>query len=180
LAISKKRKETLLQEYKETLQSNSALVFTGYAGLGVKELEDLRRKMREIGGEYFIVKNSIAKRAFADVGIETPDGGFDGPTAIGATSEEVPNMLKTMVDLTKESEVFTVRGAIVDGALMSGVEVRQLAELPPMPVLQAQLLSVFNSPATQLASVFAGSVRQLMNVLKAYSESEGEAAAAAS
>ena len=62
---------------------------------------------------------------------------------------------------------------------LSKDEVRRLAGLPPMPGLQAQLLSVFNSPATQLASVFAGSVRQLMNVLKAYSEAEGEAAPAA-
>jgi large subunit ribosomal protein L10 len=179
LAISKQRKETLLEEYKEALQRNSALVFTGYAGVSVKELEELRSKLREIGGEYFIVKNTIAKRAFADVGIEPPDDGFDGPTAIGATSEDVPAMIKTVVELSKESEVFKVRGAIIDGAIMSVQDVRQLAELPAMPVMQAQFLSVLNSPAAQLASVFAGSVRQLLNVLKAYSEAEGQAAAAA-
>ncbi len=179
MAISKKRKETLLEEYKEALQRNSSLVFTGYAGLAVKDLEGLRRKLRDTGGEYFIVKNSIAMRAFADVGIEPPADGFDGPTAIGATSEDVPAMLKAIVDLTKESDAFKVRGAIVEGALLSADEVRRLADLPAMPVLQAQLLSVFNSPASQLASVFAGSVRQLMNVLKAYSETEGEAASAA-
>lgn len=179
MAISKKRKEALLEEYKEALQRSRALVFTGYSGLSVKELEDLRGKLREIGGEYFIVKNTIAKRAFADVGIEPPGDGFDGPTAIGVTSEDVPAMLKTVVDLSKETEVFLVRSAIVDGELMDVSQVRMLAELPSMPVLQSQLLSVFNSPASQLASVLAGSVRQLLNVLKAYSETEGEAAAAA-
>jgi large subunit ribosomal protein L10 len=179
LAITKKRKESLLEDYKEALQRNSALVFTGYAGLGVKELEGLRKKLREIGGEYFIVKNTIAMRAFADVGIEPPEDGFDGPTAIGATSEDVPAMLKAIVDLTKETEVFKVRGAIVDGLQMSVEDVRRYADLPTMPVLQAQLLSVFNSPATQLASVFAGTLRQFMNVLKAYSEAEVEAAPAA-
>jgi large subunit ribosomal protein L10 len=179
LAISKKRKQDLLEEYKDALQRNSALVFTGYTGLSVTELEVLRRKLRETGGEYFIVKNTIARRAFADVGIEPPADGFDGPTGIGATSEDVPAMLKTIVDLSRETEVFKVRGAIVDGALMDGDDVRKLADLPSMPVLQAQLLSVFNSPASQLANVFAGSVRQLMNVLKAYSETESQAAPAA-
>ncbi len=179
MAISKKRKEALLEQYKEALQSNSAMVFTGYAGLGVKEIEDLRNKLREIGSEYFIVKNTIAMRAFEELGIEPPGDGFDGPTAISTTSEDVPAMLKTLVDLTKEQEVFKVRGAIIDGALMSMEEVRQLAELPPMPVLQSQFLSVLNSPATQLVGVFAGSLRQLVNVLKAYSEAEGEAAPAA-
>lgn len=177
MAISKKRKEALLEEYKEALQSNSAIVFTGYAGLSVKQLEDLRRKLREIGGEFFIVKNSLAKRAFADVGIVPPADGFEGPTAIGVTTEDATGMLKTIVELSKETELLKLRGAIIEGATMDTQSVRTLAELPAMPVLQAQLLSVFNSPASQLASVFAGSLRQLLYVLKAYSE--GEAASAA-
>jgi large subunit ribosomal protein L10 len=178
LAISKNRKETLLQDYKDSLQRSNALVFTAYAGLSVKELEGLRRKLRETGGEFFIVKNTIAKRAFAEIGLDEPEGGFVGPTAIGATSEDIPAMLKTIVDLTKESEDFEVKGAIIDGLPMGVDKIRKLADLPSMPVLQAQLLSVFNMPATQLASLFAGSLRQFLNVLQAYSEAAGEAAPA--
>jgi large subunit ribosomal protein L10 len=179
LAISKERKETLLEQYKEALQSNKAIVFTGFAGLSVKEIEGLRQKLRETGGEFFIVKNTIAKRAFADLGIEEPPTGFDGPTAIGAASEEIPAMVKSIVDLTKESEAFKVKGAIIEGQQFDVTQVVQLAELPPLPVLRAQLLSMLNSPSTQLAGIFAGSMRQLLNVLKAYSESEAEATAAA-
>jgi large subunit ribosomal protein L10 len=178
LAISKKRKETLLQDYKDSLQRSNALIFTAYAGLSVKELEDLRRKLRETGGEFFIVKNTIAKRAFAEIGLDEPEDGFVGPTAIGATSEDIPAMVKTIVDLTKESEAFKVKGAIIDGLPMSVDQIRRLADLPPMPALQAQLLRVINTPASQLAGLFAGSLRQFLNVLQAYSEAEGEAAPA--
>jgi large subunit ribosomal protein L10 len=178
LAISKERKETLLQDYKEALQRNNALVFTAYAGLSVKELESLRRKLRETGGEFFIVKNTIVKRAFAEMGLEEPEGGFAGPTAIGATSEDIPAMVKTIVDLTKESEVFEVKGAIIDGLPMGVDQIRRLADLPSMPVLQAHLLSVLSTPGAQLAGLLAGSLRQFLNVLQAYSETGGEAAPA--
>jgi len=178
LAVSKKRKSNLLEEYKGSLQRNSALVFTAYSGLSVKELEDLRHKLREIGGEYFIVKNSILERAFEEVGLPLPEGGFVGPTAIGAASEDIPAMVKVMVDLSREMTEFRVKSGYIDGRMFLGDELQRLADLPSLPVLKGQLLGVFNSPASQLASVMAGSLRQLLNVLQAYSEAEGEAAPA--
>ncbi|TFH37338.1 MAG: 50S ribosomal protein L10 [Anaerolineales bacterium] len=178
MAISRKRKNNLLAEYKDTLQRNSALVFTAYTGLSVKELEDLRKKLREIGGEYFIVKNTIVKRAFAEIGLSDSENSFTGPTAIGATSEEIPAMVKVLVDLSKESNKFEVKGAIIDGRAVSADELRRLAELPPMPIMQAQMLGVLGAPASQFARVLAGSLRQLLNVLKAHSEAEGEASPA--
>lgn len=179
MAISKERKENLLAEYKEALQRNNALIFTDYAGLSVKEIEGLRNKLRETGGEFFIVKNTIVKRAFEEIGMDEPEGGFVGPTAIGAASEDIPAMVKLIVDLTKEAEVFGVKSAIIEGRSLSSDEIRSLAELPSMPVLQAQFLSLLNTPATQLAGLMAGSLRQLLTVLKAYSEAEGEAVPAA-
>lgn len=178
LAISKERKTNLLEEYKEALQRNTALVFTAYSGLSVKQLEDLRNKLREIGGEYFIVKNTIVKRAFEEIGLPEPEGGFEGPTAIGAAAEEIPSLVKTIVELSKESTTFQVKGGYIDGRLVAAEELRQLADLPPLPVLKAQLLGVFSTPASQVASVMAGSLRQLLNVLQARSEAEGEASPA--
>jgi large subunit ribosomal protein L10 len=178
LAISKKRKTNLLEEYKVALQRNSALVYTAYSGLSVKQLEDLRNKLREIGGEYFIVKNSIIERAFDEIGMPQPAEGFVGPTAIGAAAEEIPALVKVIVDLSKESAKFEVKSGFIDGRLVSAEELRLLAELPPMPVLRGQLLGVLSAPASQLVRVMAGSLRQLLNVLQAYSEAEVEVAPA--
>ena len=88
-------------------------------------------------------------------------------------------MVKNIVDLSKESDAFKVKGAIIEGQQFDVTQVVQLAELPPLPILRAQLLSMLNSPSTQLAGIFAGSVRQLLNVLKAYSDAEADATAAA-
>ncbi|MCK5633947.1 MAG: hypothetical protein KAI06_02625, partial [Anaerolineales bacterium] len=83
---------------------------------------------------------------------------------------------KAIVDLAKETKVFQVKGAVIDGEFFDSARVKSLAALPPMPVIQAQLLSLIQAPASQIAGVLASSVRQVVSVVKAYSEKEASAA----
>lgn len=172
MAISKERKKALVTQYKELLSGNSALIMAAYSGLSVKQIQGLRYKIREAGGSFLIVKNNLIERAFDEVGVPMPEGALMGPTAIGFTSEDVIGVAKAIVDLAREVEFVHVKGAVIDGVVYNDSQVRQLADLPPLPVVQAQLLSVIQAPARQIAGVLTGSVRQLINVLKAYSETE--------
>ena len=176
MAISKERKKALVTQYKELLSSNSALIMTAYSGLSVKEVQGLRLKIRDAGGSFHIVKNNLVERAFNEAGVPIPDGALMGPTAIGFTSEDVLGVAKAIVDLAREVEFVQVKGAVIDGVTYDDSQVRRLADLPPLPVVQAQMLSVIQAPARQLAGVLAGSARQLVNVLKAYSETEAATA----
>lgn len=175
MAITRERKENLVDQYKEVLSGNTAIILTHYQGLTVQQMEVLRAQVRETGGEYQVVKNTLAKMAFEAVGISQPEGGLDGPTAIGATSEDLPALAKAIVDLSKEVDAFRVKSAIIDGEIFDADEVIRLAELPPLPILQAQLLGLIQTPARHIASVLAGSMRQVVNVLNAYSEQEAAA-----
>jgi large subunit ribosomal protein L10 len=172
LAISKERKKALVTQYKELLSSNSALIMTAYSGLSVKDLESLRYKIREAGGSFHIVKNNLAERAFDEVGVPLPEGALMGPTAIGFTSEDVIGVAKAIVDLSREVEFVRVKGAVIDGVIYDDKQVGHLADLPPLPVVQTQMLSVLQAPARQVAAVLIGSVRQLISVFNAYSETE--------
>jgi large subunit ribosomal protein L10 len=176
LAITREQKEKLVALYTEVLKQNSALIFTEYAGLSVKELEDLRGRIREAGGEYYVVKNTLINRVMEDIGLPQPDGGLDGPTAIGVTDEDVTGLAKAIVDVAKETKVLRVKGAVIEGETFDSSRIRSLAALPPMPVIQAQLLSTLQAPASQIAGVLSSSVRQVVSVVKAYSESEVAAA----
>lgn len=176
MAISKERKKELVTQYKELLSSNSTLIMTAYSGLSVKEIQGLRSRIREAGGNFHIVKNNLVERAFNEVGVPIPEGALLGPTAIGFTSEDVLGVAKAIVDLAREVEFVHVKGAVIDGVIYDDSQVRQLADLPPLPVVEAQMLSVVQAPARQLAGVLASTVRQLVNVLKAYSETETAAA----
>ena len=176
LAITKEQKEKLVAQYTDILKQNSALIFTAYAGLSVKELENLRGRIREIGGEFYVIRNSLLKRVLEDTGLSQPDGGLDGPTALGVTDDDVTGLAKAIVDVAKETKVLQVKGAVIDGEVFDSSRVRSMAALPPMPVVQAQLLSTLQAPASQIAGLLASSVRQVVSVVKAYSETEAAAA----
>jgi large subunit ribosomal protein L10 len=175
LAITREQKEKLVSEYKEILDRNKAIILTDYKGLSVPQMETLRAQIREMGGEYQVVKNTLVKMAFEDVGLPQPEGSLDGPTAIGATSEDLPALAKAIVYLSKEVEVLTVKAALIDGEIYDSAEVIRLAELPALPVLRAQLLGLLQRPAQNIAGALAGSMRQVVNVLNAYSEQESTA-----
>lgn len=176
MAISKERKQALVTQYKELLSSNSALIMTAYSGLSVKEIQGLRSKIRDAGGSFHIVKNNLVERAFNEAGVPIPEGALMGPTAIGFASEDILGVAKAIVDLARDVEFVDVKGAVIEGVIYDNRQVIQMADLPPLPVVQAQLLSVIQAPARQLAGVLAGSARQLVSVLKAYSETEAAAA----
>jgi large subunit ribosomal protein L10 len=172
LAISKERKKQIVLEYKELLNENPALILTSYSGLSVKELENLRHQIREVGGKFHIVKNNLIEKAFKEVDYPLPEGVLVGPTAIGFASEDIIGVAKAIVEISKTTEVMSIKGAVIDGAIYDAGQVRRMAELPPMPVVQAQFLSLLQTPATRAVGIFASSVRQVVSVLKSYSESE--------
>ncbi len=176
MAISKERKQELVTEYKQLLQDHPSFVLTAYSGMTVKELEALRRKIRETGGEFHIIKNKLAYRVFKEAEVALPEGALTGPTAIGFAEEDVVEIMKVIVDVAKESEALRLKGAIIDGEIYDEAQTQRIADLPPLFVIRAQLIGLIQSPASQLTGMLAGSVRQVASVLKAYAESDAIAA----
>lgn len=172
MAITKERKQELVAQYRELVEKYPSLILASTTGLTVKQLEGLRTQVREAGGEFRIVKNTLISLVFDESGIELPEGTLIGPTAIGFSSEGVVSVAKALVELAKDTKVVELKPSIIDGALYTASQVQRLADLPPLPVVQAQLLSVLQAPATKMAAVLSSSVRQVVNVVKAYSETE--------
>ncbi len=179
MAITRKKKESLVAQYKETMERSNALFLTRYQGVTVNQMTDLRRKLREADGGFMVVKNTLAKRVFHEAGITDLDPLLEGPVGIGFSFADPPPVAKALVDFAKESEALTIKGGLLGTTVLDEQGVKDLAALPPLEVIRAQLLGVIAAPASQLAGVIAGGVRQVVNVLHAYAESgEGEAAAA--
>jgi large subunit ribosomal protein L10 len=172
LAITKERKQELVAEYRELVEKYPSLILASTSGLTVKQLEGLRTQVREAGGEFRIVKNTLISLVFNEAGIELPEGTLIGPTSIGFSSDGVVSVAKALVDLAKDTQVIELKPSIIDGAVYTENQIKKLAALPPMPVVQSQLLSVLQAPATKLAGVLSSSVRQVVNVVKAYSDTE--------
>jgi len=178
LAITKEQKREIVAQYGDWLERSDAFVVTEYTGLTMKAMDELRGKIREVGGEFHVVKNTLVKLALKDVDIDFEEDHFIGSTAIGFAFEDPPALAKVISEFTKESDFVEIKVGYLDKQMMSADDVKALADLPPLPVMRATLLSTLLAPASQLVRTLAEPGRQVAAVLKAYSEQEAASEAA--
>jgi large subunit ribosomal protein L10 len=138
----------------------------------MKQIDELRSKFREAGGEFHIVKNTLGKIAFQSEGMSLPAGFFEGSTAVGFAFGDVPGIAKMLSEYARTSESFKLKGGYLDKNPITADQIKNLADLPPIHVMRAQLLGTILAPASQLVRVLAEPARQVAAVLKAYSERE--------
>jgi len=170
LAVSKQRKDEILESYKEWLNKSKAIILAEYTGLSVKGLDQLRQKMRENGGEFHIVKNTLGKILVQEAGYPVDEKMFTGSTAIGFAFEDAPALAKAISEFANSSDFVKIKGGYLSNRPMSATQVKALADMPPLPVVRAQLLGTLNAPASKLARVLAEPGRQIAAVIKAYAE----------
>jgi len=179
LAITKERKNELIQQYGEWMNKSQLQVVMSYAGLSMKDVDTLRAKLREVGGEFHVVKNTLVKLAFQQSGMPLPEKYFDESTAVAFAFEDAPAFAKALNDFAKTSEFLKVKGGYLDKKPVSAAAVKSLADMPPLPVMRAQLLGVLLAPASKLVRTLAEPARGLAAVLKAHAGPEEAAAPAA-
>lgn len=175
MAISKQRKNEALDQYKTWLNKSQAVILVEYVGVTVKQLDGIRTKVRDSGGEFHIVKNTLAKRAFEDFGLNPEDSFVTNSTAAIFAFSDPAATAKALTDSTKGIEAIKLKGGFLDKRSLSPAQVKALAELPPLPVVRATLLGVLQAPAGKLVRTLAEPARQVAAVLKAYSESPAAA-----
>ena len=172
MPVTRERKKELVETYRTWLKESTGMILASYSGMSVRGLEDLRRKVRDAGGEFHVVKNRLMALALRDAGVDIPAQALEGSTAIGFAGDDIPAVAKAIVEAARQSEALVLKMGVLEGRIVERVQVERLAELPPLPVLRAQLLGVVKAPAGRVAGALAGSVRQVMNVVKAYSETQ--------
>ena len=172
MAFSKERKKEIVATYQDWLGNSQAVFLAEYIGLSVKDMDALRDKVREVGGEFHVIKNTLGKIAFEESGYQVPEDLFLGSTAAGFAFEDAPAMAKALDDFSKSVGFLQFKGGYLEKDMLSVEEIKSLAALPPLPIVRAQLLSTLIAPATQLARVLAEPARQVAAVLQAFADSE--------
>ena len=177
MAKSRAQKEAMLAEYMEWLKKSQAVVLVEYSGLKMKDLDVIRAKARENGGEFHVVKNKLAKLALEKAGYSVPADYAEKSTAIGFAFTDAAGFTKALTDATKGMEAIKLKGGFLDAKALNAAQVKSLASLPSLPVLRAQLLGVLQAPASKLVRTLAEPGRSLAYVVKAYSDKAAPAAA---
>ena len=170
MAISKQRKEDALNQYADWLKRSQAMILVEYTGAKMKDLDAIRTKVRESGGEFHIVKNTLVKRALEAGGVNVPSGLLEKSTAVSFAFSDVAATAKALSEVTKGMEFAKVKGGFMSGQALNASQVKALADLPPLPVSRARLLGVLQAPAGKLVRTLAEPARSLASAFRAYSE----------
>ncbi len=176
MAISKERKQEVQAEYSNWIKKSQAVILVEYTGVKMKDLDNIRAKVRESGGEFHIVKNTLVRRVFAEQGMELPKDYLVKSTAISFAFSDPASTAKALTDATKGNEYVKVKGGFIAGKALSSAQVKALSDLPPLPVVRAQLLGVLQAPAGKLVRTIVEPARGLAGVIKAFSEKAPAAA----
>lgn len=176
MAISKQKKNEILDQYKKWLSDSQAVILVEYIGATMKDMENIRARIRESEGEFHVVKNTLAKLAFEAGGFGLPDEWLLNTTAISFAFSDPAATAKALSESAKEVEAIQIKGGIMGMELLEADQVKALAALPPLPVVRAQLLAMLQAPAGKLVRTIAEPARSLASVLQAYSDNAQAAA----
>ncbi|GAB4505777.1 MAG: 50S ribosomal protein L10 [Anaerolineales bacterium] len=176
MALSKQKKNEVLDQYQAWLSKSQAVILVEYTGANMKAMDNIRAKVREAGGEFHVIKNTLAKRAFEASGLAFPESLLTSSTAASFAFTDPAATAKALAEATKGMEAIKVKGGFMGAEVLSVAQVKALAELPPLPVVRAQLLGVLQAPAGKLVRTLAEPARSLAAVFRAYSETAQAAA----
>lgn len=153
-------------EIKERLDGAQAVFLAEYAGLSVKEQQSLRRELRAEAAEFKVVKMTLARRAAAELEIDSLDELLLGPTGLTFADGDPVAAAKALRDFAKGHEVFLVKGGLLGREFLSPERVNQLADMEPRDVLLAKIAGAFQAPLAKAAGLFAALPRNTAAALQ--------------
>jgi large subunit ribosomal protein L10 len=166
--VLKEKKEQVVAELVERLRSTDTLIVADYRGLSMKEIDGVRGELLQHGARFSVVKNTLTRRAAEEAGVDALKEFLDGPTAIAFVGDgDMVAVAKTLSDTARRTKILAVRGGILQGETITADQVRDLATLPPLDILQGQVLGAIVGPMTAVVGLFTAPLRDLVNVLDA-------------
>ena len=145
-------KQKFVEELAEKLKNSACGVLVDYKGINVADDTAMRKSLREADVDYFVVKNSLLKRAAEKAGLEGLDAHLEGTTAIALSKEDIiiaPKLIYKQVEASKGT--FSIKVGFIDGKAITAEEVTEYAKLPDKNTLVSKLLFVLQSPMQKLA-----------------------------
>ena len=170
MSASKEARLELSKVIKEKIQEAKSVVFVKFNGLTVAEDTELRREFRKNNVEYKVLKNTLIRRAFNDLGVTDFDDDLNGPTSVAFGPDETGAAKIVMEAVKKYDKKVTVKSAFVDGGRVDENGVKTLAAMPSKEELVAKMLGSLQAPIANFVGVLSAMPRSLVIALNAIAE----------
>jgi len=153
-------KQKIVEEIKQKFQNSNGVILADYRGLTVSQVTSLRKELREAGVEYKVLKNTMVRRAAAEIGLQGLDQFLEGPTAIAFSADPV-TPAKILSEYSKNNKDLKIKAGVVEVKIIDPERVKDLANLPSREVLLSQVLAGLQAPLQGLVNVLQGPIRKL-------------------
>jgi len=171
-------KVAIVEEITAKLTNSVAVFVSEYRGMSVGQLADLRSPLRDAGAEHKVYKNTLARIAATDAGVESLNEFLLGPTALTFVTGDSVAAAKALLDQSKANPLLVIKGGVLGDAPMSADDVKALASLPSRDVLLAQLAGAFQAPLVKTAGLLQALPRNFAYGLSALIDQKAAAEAA--
>ncbi len=172
--MAREDKKKLVKDLAEKMEKSQSMIFTDYRGLDVAEMNELRRKLRDAGVEYRVVKNTLARFAAEKANIKELEVIFTGPTAIAFGIDDPVTPARILVDYSKENKELEIKGGTLEGKPINISRVDYLAKIPSREELLAKALGSMKAPVTGLVNTLGGILRKPLYALNAIKEQKSQ------
>ena len=165
MPLTRNTKEEILGGYEEAMASAEHAFVIGFKGITVNQVNDLRNKVRKSGGQYVVIKNTLARLAVAGKPLEQVKEHFTGPTAVAYSLADPVALAKVLTDFAKDAPVIEFKGGLVEGRPIAASQVKEIASLPGRQELLAKLVFLMQSPIQRFVRVLAASGPQRLAIV---------------
>ncbi len=166
-------KVAVVDEVRDRISSTEAVVLTDYRGLDVPALADLRRQLREAGGEYKVYKNTLTRFAARELNLDL-DEMLMGPTALAfvgnredGTPGDAVSLAKALCQYAEDSSFLSIKGGVLDGQVLSSDEVSALSKLGTRDEILAEIVGLLEAPLTEMAGLLEAPLVEMAGLLDA-------------
>jgi len=179
MRVPRPEKAAVVAEVRDRLAASDAALLTGYRGLNVGEMAELRRSLRAAGGEYTVYKNTMVRLATAELGVDVAHL-LTGPTAIAfvsasddGTAGDAAAVAKALRDFSRSNRALVLKGGVLGDKVLSAEDLMALADLPSRDLLLAHLAGAFGAPLVKLAGLLQALPRNFAYGLQALIDAGG-------
>lgn len=168
--VALETKKIMVKEITSRINSAETLIVTRYKGLSAQDMNELRKELKKIAGEYLVVKDSMVKKALKDSVSGSIAEFIQGEVGIAVHKNDPSVVFKALVKFSKEHDPLKICGGFSDGAILSNKDIIAIAALPSREVLLTKLAIILNSPIQGLAVSLNGIICKLVYALNAVKE----------
>ncbi len=168
-------KRARVAEIKDRFNAAAGIIMADYRGLTVKELEELRGRLRALGADVKVYKNTLTALAIRELALPSMDGLLTGPTAFIFAADDPVTPAKAVMEFAKDHKLLEVKGGFIDRTVVGPDAIKALASLPTRDVLVAKLMGTMVSPIRGFMAMCNAPASAFARALKAVADQKAAA-----